>query len=95
MDGNNYSFLLPAGCELVGAGDICAGRHGGNSESAAANAAVQSHKAEMRRRLYDYFRECGPEITESAAAALTMRMSTASARVSFTDFVLHSVFLPA
>jgi len=62
--------------------DITAGRHGGNPESAAANEAVRRFKEELRRKIWLWFRDNGPAITEAAALALSLRMSTASARVS-------------
>src|SRR6516164_7534558 len=62
--------------------DICANRHGGNTESIDANIDTARKKARDRALITDFFRRHGPHICEEAEAALDMSHQTCSARIS-------------
>jgi AraC-like DNA-binding protein len=39
--------------------DVCAGKHGGNPQSKAANLRIQPHKETARKRVFDLIKESG------------------------------------
>lgn len=64
--------------------DICRSRHGGSSESEAANARVHHAKYELRAMILHFFRirASAGASCEEAARELGVRYTTASARIS-------------
>lgn len=70
--------------DICGLPDICKGRHGGNAESAAANARVHRAKFELRAMIYNFvaFRGSAGATCEEVSRELGVRYTTASARIS-------------